>query len=85
MEITITEVARDGQLRRRTVDTTGRADARRWEDLAERAAIGFPPPYRPAPGRPVFEVRVDDTTALIAEGDAIGALGELIAAVLREG
>ena len=33
----------------------------------------------------MFEVRVDGQTAMIAEGDAIGPLGELIAAVLREG
>jgi hypothetical protein len=85
VKITVTEVARDGQLRRRMVDTTGRDDASRWEELAKRAAIGDPPVYRPAPGRPVFAIEVDDQEAMVAERDVTGPLGELVTAVMIEG
>ncbi len=86
MKVTVTEVARDGQLRRRMVDTAGRHDASSWEELVERAALAFPPPYRPAPGHPVYEIRVDDHQAvLVAESEVIGPLGELVTAVLAHG
>lgn len=84
MKITVTEVARDGSLRRRTVDTTGRHDASNWEQLAERA-IGDPPVYQPAPGRPVFVIDVDDQEVMVAEKDVTGPLGQLVTTVLTEG
>jgi hypothetical protein len=84
VKITVTEVARDGQLRRRTVDTTGRDDASSWEELAERA-IGDPPVYQPSPGRPVFAIHVDDREVMVAEKDVTGPLGQLVTAVLTEG
>ena len=85
MKVTVTEVAPDGQLHRRVVDTARRGDANRWEELAGRAAIEVPPPYRPAPGQPVFEIRVDDQTVMVAERDVVGPLGDLVTAVLTEG
>jgi hypothetical protein len=84
VKITVTEVARDGSLRRRAIDTTGRKDASNWEELAERA-IGDPPLYQPAPGRPVFVIDVDDQEVMVAEQDVSGPLGQLVTTVLTEG
>ena len=84
VHITVTEVAPDGQVRRRSVDTKGRDDASSWEGLAERA-IGDPPVYQPAPGRPVYAIRVDDQEVMVAEKDVSGPLGQLVTAVLTEG
>lgn len=84
MKITVTEVARDGSLRRRTVNTTGRDDASSWEELAQRA-IGDPPAYQPSPGRPVFVIDVDDQEVMVAEKDVTGPLGQLVTTVLTEG
>ena len=83
--IVVTYVAADGSLLRRTVNTTGRHDAPVWDDLVRRAALDFPPAYRPAAGRAVYHVRVDDQAVLVAEDDLIGPLRELVAAVLAEG
>jgi hypothetical protein len=84
VNITVTEVAPDGQVRRRSVDTKGRDDASSWEGLAERA-IGDPPAYQPAPGRPVYAIQVDDQEVMVAEKDVSGPLGQLVTAVLTEG
>jgi hypothetical protein len=84
VNITVTEVAPDGQLRRRSVDTSGRDDASSWEGLAQHA-IGDPPVYQPAPGRPVFAIQVDDQEIMVAEKDVTGPLGRLVTAVLTEG
>ena len=84
VNITVTEVAPDGQVRRRSVDTKGRDDASSWEGLAERAIVD-PPAYQPAPGRPVYAIQVDDQEVMVAEKDVSGPLGQLVTAVLTEG
>ena len=84
VNITVTEVAPDGQLRRRRVDTASRDDASSWEGLAKRV-IGEPPEYQPAPGRPVYAIQVDDQEIMVAEKDVTGPLGQLVTAVLTEG
>jgi hypothetical protein len=43
------------------------------------------PPYRPEPGQPVYEVRVGEGVAQVAEGSLGGVLRELVTAVLAEG
>lgn len=83
--IVVTYVAADGSLLRRTVNTAARHDAPAWEDLVQRAALDYPPAYRPAAGRAVYHVRVDGQAVLVAEDDLIGPLRELVAAVLSEG
>jgi hypothetical protein len=84
VNITVTEVASDGQLRRRSVDTSSRNDATSWEGLAKHV-IGEPPEYQPAPGRPVYAIQVDDQEIMVAEKDVTGPLGQLVTAVLTEG
>ncbi len=83
--IVVTYVAAGGSLLRRTVNTAVRPDAPVWEDLVQQAALDYPPAYRPAAGRAVYHVRVDERAVLVAEDDLIGPLRELVAAVLAEG
>lgn len=85
MRCEITQVNGDGTIRRALVDTTGRDDAARWEGLAARARLDAPPPYRPEPGEPVYEIAADDRVAQVAEGDLVGPLRELVQAVFTDG
>jgi len=85
VEIAVTSVGADGTLRRAIVNTAGRVDADRWEQLAASAHLEVPPPYQPEPGQPVYEVRVGDRVAQVAEGNLAGPLRELVEAVLAEG
>lgn len=84
MRLVVTEVTGHGVIRRGVLDTAGRSDAGRLTDLIERA-LGRPPPYRPVAGRPVYEIRVDDTTVWVAERDLLGPLRELVITTLAEG
>ena len=59
MKCEVTQVNGDGSIRRALVDTANRHDAARWESLAEQAHLDVPPPYRPHPGEPVYEIVVD--------------------------
>jgi hypothetical protein len=85
MKCAITQVNGDGTIRRAVVDTTGRHDAARWERLADQARLDLPPPYRPHPGEPVYEISAGDRVAQVAEGDLVGPLRELVRAVLTDG
>ncbi|MGE5131291.1 MAG: hypothetical protein ACM32E_00090 [Gemmatimonadota bacterium] len=85
MMIVVTYVAADGSLLRRSVNTAARHDGPVWEGLVQRAALDFPPAYRPAAGRAVYHVRAGEQAVLVAEDDLIGPLRELVAAVLSEG
>ena len=84
MRLEVTRIARDGNIRRRMLETTGRPDAGRWENLLAQAP-DTPPPYRAAPGDIVYQISVDDRTVMVTEGDLTGALRELVVAVLAEG
>ena len=57
MEIAVTAIGADGTVRQAIVETAGRVDAGWWEQLAASAHLEVPPPYRPEPGQPVYEVR----------------------------
>ncbi|HCU96235.1 MAG TPA: hypothetical protein DHU96_27355 [Actinobacteria bacterium] len=83
MLLVVTQIAATG-MRRRMLDTTGRSDAWRWENLVGRAPA-FPPPYRSAPGGTVYHLRVDDHVVIVGEADLTGPLRDLVAAVLAEG
>jgi hypothetical protein len=49
------------------------------------AHLKVPPPYRPEPGQPLYEIRVGERVAQVAEGNLAGVLRELVTAVLAEG
>lgn len=68
-------VGADGTVRRATMDTAGRADADRWEQLAASAHLEVPPPYWPEPGNPVYQVRVGTHVAGVAERNLSEPLG----------
>jgi hypothetical protein len=82
VEIAVTAIGADGTVRQAIVETTGRVDADWWEQLAASALLEVPPPYRPEPAQPVYEVRAGDHVAQLAEQDLAGPLRELVTAVL---
>ena len=85
MVIEVTRIGGDGSICRAVVDTAGRDDAARWERLAQQAALEVPPPYRPEPGQPVYQISAGGHAAQVAEKDLAGPLRELVSAVLSEG
>ena len=85
VEIAVTAIGADGTVRQAIMETTGRVDADWWEQLAASAHLEVPPPYRPEPGQPVYEVRAGGRVAQVSEGDLAGPLRELVTAVLAEG
>ena len=84
MRLEVARIAQDGNIRRRMLDTSGRADAGRWENLVSQAP-GSPPPYRVAPGDTVYQVSMGERTVMVAEDDLTGPLRDLVMAVLAEG
>ena len=61
------------------------SDGPEWEDLARRA-LAVPPPYRPVPGAPIYQVNLDgDREVLVAEHDLRGPLLDLVTALLAMG
>jgi hypothetical protein len=80
----VNRIPQDGDIRRRMLDTTGRADAGRWENLISEAPA-FPPPYHAAPGDTVYQISVGERTFMVTEDDLTGPLRELAMAVLAEG
>ncbi len=82
--LTVTQIASDGGLQRRMLDTAGRDDGGRWEELIARAPA-FPPPYSAAPGNSVYHIRLDDHVFLVAGHDLTDGLRDLVMAVLAEG
>jgi len=67
------------------VDTASRKDAARWEELVAEAGLDSPPPYRPAPGQPVYLIEAGEQAFAVAEQDLTGPLRELVMTVLAEG
>jgi len=84
VRLEVNRIPQDGDIRRRMLDTTGRVDAGRWENLISEAPA-FPPPYRAAPGDTVYQISVGERTFMVTENDLTGALRELTMAVLAEG
>lgn len=85
MTIEVTRILGDGSIRRARVEPEDRADTARWQELVRRANLDLPPPYRPDPGRPVYQVISGDHSIQVAERGLAGPLRELITAVLDEG
>lgn len=84
MRVVATRIEWDGTMQRRMVDTAGRGDAGHWQGLVTRA-LAFPPPYRPAPGGPIYHLRVGERDVMVADHDLSGPLSDLITAVLAWG
>jgi hypothetical protein len=84
MRVEVTQVGWDGTMWRRMIDTTGRSDAGRWQELLARA-VAVPMPYRPVPGDPIYHLRLDDRHFVIADHDLSGPLLDLVTAVLALG
>ncbi len=84
MRVVITEIAWDGSIRRRALDTSALTDAGRWEDLIEQV-LAIPPPYRATPGRPVCVLRAGDRAVLLGEDNLIGSLRHLVTTALAAG
>ncbi|MGX1269865.1 protealysin inhibitor emfourin [Streptomyces phaeoluteigriseus] len=72
--------------RRAEVDTSGRADARAWEALAEQA-LADGRRFRPAgvPDGFGYEITVGGTTVYAADPGLTPELRELVSRVLKEG
>jgi len=84
MRLEVTRIAQDGDIRRRMLDTTGRVDAGRWENLVAQAPA-VAPPYRAAPGDTVYQISVGERTVMVTQDDLTGGLRDLAMAVLAEG
>jgi hypothetical protein len=44
--------------------------------------LAVPPPYRPVRGRAVYQIRGEGETVLVAEGELIGPLRDLVMVAL---
>ena len=85
MNIEVTRILGDGSIRRARIEPEERPDAARWRELVSRANLNLPPPYRPDPGRPVYQVSDGEHSIQVAERGLVGPLRDLVAAVLAEG
>ena len=85
MNIEVTRILGDGSIRRARIEPEERPDAPRWRDLVSRANLDLPPPYRPDPGRPVYQVSDGEHSIQVAERGLGGPLRDLGVAVLAEG
>lgn len=84
VRVVVTEIGWDGSMRRRALDTSGLTDAGRWENLIEQV-LAFPPPYRAAPGSPVYVIHAADRAVLVGEQDLTGPLRDLVTTILAAG
>ena len=85
MIIDVVRITGDGNIRRAIADTTGRADAARWQQFAEQASLVAPAQYRPSPGEPVYDISAGEHATQAGERNLAGLLRELVMAVLAEG
>src|SRR6266568_1803892 len=84
VRVVVTQIGWEGRMRRRALDTSGLTDAGRWENLIEQV-LASPPPYRAAPGRPVYVIHAGDRAVLVAEQDLTGPLAGLVKTILETG
>jgi hypothetical protein len=84
VRVVITEIAWDGSIRRRALDTASLTDPGRCESLLGQV-LAIPPPYRAAPGRPVYVLHAGDRAVVMGEDNLIGSLRQLVTTVLAAG
>jgi hypothetical protein len=84
VRVVVTEIAWDGSIGRRALDTWYLTDAGRWEGLIEEV-LAAPPPYRAAPGSAVYVLHAGDRAVLIGEQDLTGPLAELVTMIMEQG
>ena len=84
VRVVVTEIAWDGSIRRRTLDTSSLTDAGHWQNLIEQV-LAISPPYRAAPGRPVYVLHASDRAVLMGEDNLIGSLRHLVTTILAAG
>jgi hypothetical protein len=84
VRIVVTQIGWEGRMRRRALDTSGLTDAGRWENLVEQV-LAAPPPYRAAPGRPVYVILAGDRAVLLGEQDLTEPLFALVETILETG
>ena len=84
VRVGVTEIGRDGSIRRRVLDTWQLPDADRWEILIEQL-LASPPPYRAALGSSVYVIHSHDRAVLIGEHDLAGPLQALVRMILAGG
>jgi hypothetical protein len=84
VRVVVTEIGWDGSMRRRALDTSGLTDAGRWENLIEQV-LAFPPPYRAAPGGPVYVIHAGDRAVFVGEQGLTGPLLDLVTSILAAG
>ena len=84
VRVVVTEIGWDGSMRRRALDTCGLTEAGRWETLIGQV-LAFPPPYRAAPGSPVYVIHAGDRAVLAGEQDLTGPLRDLVTTILAAG
>jgi hypothetical protein len=84
VRVMITEIAGNGNIRCRALDTSSLTDAGRWETLIEQV-LAIPPPYRADPGRPVYVLHARERAVLMGEDNLIGSLRHLVTTILAAG
>ncbi len=80
----ITEIAWDGSIRRRALDTASLTDPGRCDNLITQV-LAIPPPYRATPGRPVYILHASDRAVVMGEDNLVGSLQLLVTTVLAAG
>ncbi len=80
----ITEIAWDGSIRRRALDTCSLTDSGRCDNLIGQV-LAIPPPYRATTGRPVYVLHASDRAVVMGEDNLIGSLRQLVTTVLAAG
>ena len=84
VKVAVTEIAWDGSLRRRALDTSALTGPGRWEALIEQV-LSVPPAYRATPGRPVYVIRAGDRAVVVGEENLVGSLQDLVTTILDTG
>jgi hypothetical protein len=84
VKVVVTEIAWDGRLRQRALDTSGPTGPRRRDELLEQV-LSVPPAYRATSGRPVYVLRAGDRAVVVGEQNLIGSVRDLVTTTLDTG
>jgi len=84
VRVVITEIAWDGSIRRRALDTGSLTGPGRCESLFGQV-LAIRPPSRAAPGRPVYVLHAGGRAVVMGEDNLIGSLRLLVTTVLAAG